>query len=170
MEQCYSTVQGKKTSVYDRKQYDQLFTAFPKKLRRLWDIERGQVLEWHLNENDEMTVKKVKAKPTHNSMKYEDWLTKIKPNIPIEPPGKTYEEICKETGILSKAASAIWVNRAKNDIGLNNHGRDSEHRTLWFRTAQISIQPPTRVQLAKNQEQKEAKVRIATLREFQETT
>jgi bifunctional DNA-binding transcriptional regulator/antitoxin component of YhaV-PrlF toxin-antitoxin module len=156
MEQCYSTVQGKKTSVYDRRQYDQLFTAFPKKLRRLWDIERGQVLEWQLNGNDEMTVKKVKFKPAHTKMKYEEWLTKIKPHIPVDGAGKTYDEIRKAASVETKTAPAEWVHKAEVEIHLNRTYDRKLHRILW-----------TRSQQPDETDQKEPKFRDQSLSEFQ---
>jgi bifunctional DNA-binding transcriptional regulator/antitoxin component of YhaV-PrlF toxin-antitoxin module len=164
MEQCYSTVQGKKTNIYGKRQYDQLFTTFPKKLRRFWDMEKGEVIEWRINGDAEVTVKKVKTKPTRSQLKYEEWLTRIKPHIPTEGPGKTYEEICKEAGIYSKAASAIWVNRAKNDIGLDNTDEDNRHRTLWFRTTPNStavVAPPQ-----DRKDQKQNRFRDRSLAEF----
>jgi hypothetical protein len=168
MEQCYSTVQGKKTNSYGKKQYEQLFTAFPERLRRLWDMEKGQVLEWQLNgDEDEIKVKKVRFKPTKSRMRYEEWLRKITPHVPTESPGRTYEEICKEVGLSGKAAPAIWVNRAKNDIGLNNMGKDTDHHKLWFRSTQSSETVSPKTHDGKDQKQSEPKFRDQSLREFQ---
>jgi hypothetical protein len=163
----YSTVQRKKTNAYGEKQYSQLFTTLPIELIRLWDIEKGEIVVWRPNGNDEFIVKKIKNKPQHNRLTYEEWLAIVKPHIPIGPPGKTYEEISKEAGILGKAASAIWVNRAKNDIGLNNKGKEGRHRTLWFRTTQISTPPNGEgAQDGKERKRKESNFGNHTLGEF----
>jgi hypothetical protein len=91
-----------------------------------------------MNGTGEISLKKTSTKPTPIRITYEEWLVKIKPHIPIHPPGKTYEQICKEAGVPYRIPPTAWVIKAKSDIGLNNEHTDSKiHRILWFRVEQV---------------------------------
>jgi bifunctional DNA-binding transcriptional regulator/antitoxin component of YhaV-PrlF toxin-antitoxin module len=136
-QEYYVTFQFKKTGKYDKKQYRQPFLPFPIELSRLWDIEKGQIVRLFINGSGEIILKKVESKPTNKQMKYEEWLAKIKPHIPKDAPGKTYHQICLESGLEMKAAPAEWVHRAENEIALKSILDKKTHRTLWSRAEQI---------------------------------
>jgi hypothetical protein len=162
-QEFFVTFQSKKTGKYRDKHYTQSFLPFPTELSRLWDIEKGQTVRLLINGNDEIILNKVQSKPTAERPKYEEWLEKIKPHIPTEPPGKTYHQICVEADLEMKSAPAEWVHKAENDIGLNNDNKDPKnHQTLWYRK---NIKPD-----GKDQKPKETEFRESTLVEFQVRT
>lgn len=102
---------------------------------------------------------KADSKPERTHLTYAEWLRRITPSIPLEAPGKPSEEICRNAGITQRTPSAIWVNWAKRDIGLNNDNKDPKtHQTLWYRK---NIQPD-----GKDQKAKESNLRVVTLPEF----
>jgi hypothetical protein len=136
-QEFFVTFQSKKTGKYGKTQYEQPYLPFPVALGRLWDIEKGQPVRLLVNGNGEIILSKVQSKPRAENLKYEEWLAKIKPHIPTEPPGKTYHQICVEAGLEMKSAPAEWVHKAKNEIGLKSIRDRRINRVLWFRVGQI---------------------------------
>lgn len=141
-EKYYVTVQSRPTGKYKDSRYREGSITIPSKLFNEWKLKPSQVLEIAFD-GSHVSITKVQEKPKKNTRTYEEWLEHVKGRIPIQSPGNTYEQICKEAGIPYKSPSAIWVNWAKNDIGLNNQFKDPKtHRTLWMRTPETSIVMP----------------------------
>jgi hypothetical protein len=148
--QCHSTNKSRK------KQHNQSYLAIPLPLCKLWDLEAGRFVRLIWNGDGRVIMTKADSKPKRTHLTYPEWLRRITPFIPLEPPGTTCEEILRRAGVTQK--SGTWVILAKRDIGLNNDNKDPKtHKTLWYRK---SIQPN-----GKDQKTKEPNLRVLTLAE-----
>ncbi len=153
----YVQVQRHKTIKYGEKQHHQDYITIPAQLSETLELQSGQIMKCVLNGNgNSLTYTKVTEKPSR--MRYEEWLEKIKPHIPTTGPGKTYTQICKEAGLIMRAAPADWVHKAQFEIHLNQTKDKQTHHIFWTRT----VLPD-----GKNQTQKETKPKELTLLEFQ---
>lgn len=140
----YVKIQSRKTLRYNEKQHYQNYMTLPAELCRLRDIESGQFMRLAITEKGDLICAKVTKVPIKHRQTYEEWLKQIKPHIPATPPGKAYAEICKDAGVMQKSAPAIWVNKAKADIGLDQIREVKTHRTLWIRTKEEPTLSPDR--------------------------
>lgn len=139
----YVTVQRKNTGKYAGKQnYGKYFTL-PAPLCKQYGIETGQVFKIKMGEGGAITLSKVNSKPVEAKVTYQEWLRKIGPFIPTEPPGKSPSQICLEAGVSHATCPAIWVRQAADDIGLERSEDPVSHRILWSRPATTRQENPT---------------------------
>jgi hypothetical protein len=127
------TVQRKKTVKYGEKQNYEQYVILPVPLCKEHSIETGQIFKIKKGEGGVITLTKVNSKPIGAKITYQDWLHRIKPFIPIVPPGKSPSEICREAGLPLATCPAIWVRQAETDHELERFHDPVTHRIRWAR-------------------------------------
>ena len=147
--QCHSTNKSRK------KQHNQNLVVLPVNLCKLWDLEAGRFVRMVWNGNG-FIMTKADCKPKRTHMTYAEWLRRITPCIPLEPPGRPCEKILEDAEV---GKSGTWSMLAKCDIGLTSNKDPKTHQTLWYRQNILSD--------GKDRKAKETKVRDPTLVEFQ---